>query len=260
MIIRGDRKTMFHKRDRLHYSVFIPCYNEERRLAANVKTAYRALERFTDSFTLTVVDDSSTDGTEAAGRALEQELPRFRYLLMEGGPSRRENLASALAQTKGDIVAFMDLDLSTDLSALPDLLKNVDSGADIVIGSRYIPGARIKRKIDRQIISIIFNTGIRILFRTGIKDHECGFKAWKRDVIRSLVKELGYDRTGDRSVFWDTEMLVRARMRGYKIKEIPVTWTEGPKSALRFKREKRMVGYIIRLWFRIHDGRVGSNS
>jgi len=236
------------------YSIFIPVYNEEKRLEENVRRAYAELERLGVEYRLYIVDDSSRDNTGKIGKRLELELDNLTYLYMPDGPSRRENLVKAFFLGKGRYIAFFDLDLSTDLKHLDELLTRIRGDADVVTGSRYLPGSELERKVNRRIISFFFNLGIRILFGTRIRDHECGFKAWKRPVIEELVEVLGYDTTGDRGVFWDTEMLIRARQKGLTIQEFPVRWIEGETSALNVAREKRMIGYVIRFWFRYHGG------
>ena len=79
----------------------------------------------------------------------------------------------------------------------------------------------------------------------------CGFKAFKRDVILTLVEEMGYDKSLRRGIFWDTELFIRARRRGYKVKEIPIVWNERRKTALFFKREIKTAGYILNFMRRI---------
>ncbi len=83
------------------------------------------------------------------------------------------------------------------------------------------------------------------MFRTGIRDHMCGFKAFKRSVVLKLIDEMGYDTSLRRGVFWDSELLIRAVRHGYKIKEIPIWWRERNKSALFFKREIKSAKYIL---------------
>ncbi|MCX5694998.1 MAG: hypothetical protein NT014_07795, partial [Candidatus Omnitrophica bacterium] len=131
-----------------------------------------------------------------------------------------------------------------------DLVDPLFNGFDIVTGSRYAKGARIERKIFRFYISIIYNALIRLLFRTRIRDHMCGFKAFKKDVALKLVEEMGYDTSLRRGIFWDTELLVRAIRNNYKIKEIPIWWKERNKSALYFKREIGTLAYILSFWWK----------
>lgn len=103
----------------------------------------------------------------------------------------------------------------------------------------------------------MYNICIRFLFRTHIHDHLCGFKAFKKDVILKLVDEMGYDKSLTRGIFWDTELLIRARRHGYKIKEIPIWWSERKKSALYFKRELKTIGYIFKFIIKLSKEKNG---
>jgi hypothetical protein len=146
----------------------------------------------------------------------------------------------------------VDVDLAASLRFLQDLIDQIILGYDIATGSRYVCGAKIKRKPFRLVISILYNAFVRIVFRTKIRDHMCGFKAFKKGVILRLVDEMGYDKTLKRGVFWDTEMLVRAIRRGYRIKEIPIWWNERNKSKLYFIREVKAFGYILNFMAKPH--------
>lgn len=146
------------------------------------------------------------------------------------------------------IVGFMDCDLSTDLSDFKNLAFN-SASYDIVTGSRYLVSSKLKRSFGRLVISQLFNYGMRFLFKSKIRDHECGFKLWKTDVLQKLVTYTGHGpNKRDRRMFWDTEMWIYAQRLNYKILEIPVTWNAGAKSALRFKSELSMLKYIFKLW------------
>lgn len=227
-------------------SMFIPILNEEEILQRDVELIETVLKRLPQDFEIFVVDDASNDNSAIIAQKIAKSNRRVSHLRFELGPTRRENLAQAFKNANGDIVAFMDIDLATDLNCVSDLInKVVQEDYDIVIGSRYVKGSKIKRKLFRLIISKMYNAWIRMLFKTQIMDHECGFKAFKRDVILKLVEEMGYDKTLRRGVFWDTEFLVRATHHRYKIKEIPVIWTERKKSALNFRREIKSLGYIF---------------
>ena len=126
-------------------------------------------------------------------------------------------------------------------------------GEDIVIGSKYVAGAKMKRRPFRLFTSYVYNVCAGFLFKTHIRDHLCGFKAFKRDVILKLVDEMGYDKSLRRGIFWDTELLIRAHRHGYSIKEVPIKWTEGVKSNLYFKREIKLLIYIFGFIKRIRD-------
>ncbi len=231
-------------------SIFVPCYNEEKRLKLHCMRIYHALQQLKKDFELVLVDDGSIDATSGIGKELAADFEQIRYIHYENGPSRRENLGKAFATAHGNIIAFMDLDLSVPLSYLPQLIEGIVQGSDIMIGSRY-KGKYAKREWDRKIISIIYNKLMRLYFGSNIADHQCGFKAFKKNVLFALLDELGYDETFVRGWFWDVELLVRAQRHNYIINEFSVAWTFGKHSSFDFKRELRMLPYVFMLKWRL---------
>ncbi|MEM2961167.1 MAG: glycosyltransferase, partial [Candidatus Bathyarchaeia archaeon] len=136
---------------------------------------------------------------------------------------------SAIKVSKGDIVVFMDVDLSTSLNNLPKLINSIHRGYDIAIGSRYKEGSRVKRPITRTIASRTYNLLVNLLFKDGILDHQCGFKAFKRQSIEPLIEAVK-----SKGFFFDTELILKAMRRGLSIVEIPIEWKETRKEpALR---------------------------
>lgn len=230
-------------------SVFVPCYNEEKRLEKNILQIYDALKALKKSFELVIVDDGSTDATPALAQKLASLHKKIRHQRHDTGPSRRENLGRAFRIAKGEIILFMDLDLSVPLSFIPRLLEGITAGNDIVIGSRY-KGIQSERGLQRSVISRIYNTFMRLYFGSNIQDHQCGFKAFKREALFSLLDDMGYDEKFVRGWFWDVELLLRAQKKGYKIDEFPVSWNEGKQSSFDFKRELKMLPYVLKLQFR----------
>jgi glycosyltransferase involved in cell wall biosynthesis len=216
-------------------SLFIPVYNE-RNIKDNLDLVYNKMKQITNDFEVIVVDDGSTEFFP-----IYNGIRYFKY----DKPSRRENLAKSFYYGKGDIIAFIDADLSVDLSYLKQLFSEIDN-FDIAIGSRYIDGAIVKRELFRKIISGVYNTFIRTFFDSDILDHQCGFKAFKKSVLLDLVDELGYDYSYNRGWFWDAELLIKAQKKGYKIKEFPIKWVRSDNSSFDWKRELRMIRYILR--------------
>lgn len=227
-------------------SIFIPVFNEEEIIDRDIKMIDYVIRKIPIDYEIFIVNDASEDKTEIIAEKIQQTNRKVMLLNYNIGPTRRENLAQSFKKANGDIIIFVDIDSITSLRFLPDLINGIIANYDIVIGSRYVIGSKIKRKPLRFILSILYNTGVRFIFRTNIHDHMCGFKAFKRDVILKLVEEMGYDRSLTRGVFWDTELLVRATRHGYKIKEIPIWWRERNKTALYFKREVKAINYIFR--------------
>ena len=167
-------------------------------------------------FELFIVDDTSTDGTPELADELAAGDPRVRCIHCGNGPSRRENLAESFKQASGDAIAFIDADLSVDPSYLQEIIAGLGDN-DIVVGSRYLPESRVRRRLWRQAFSRAANLALRLIYNSKLRDHQCGLKAFRRDVILKLVEEAGYDHRMVRSWAWDSEILLRAQRHGYRI-------------------------------------------
>ena len=226
--------------------IFIPAYNEEKIIDSNIRNIYSLLSKRFNSFKLYLVDDGSTDNTYNIAKSIK--LKNFVYVRCNG-PSRREYLVQSMVKfsSDGDVVGFMDADRSTGEDYLDHAVSSIKD-FDIVIGSRYVSGSDIKRKIDRLFISKCFNFFVRTFYGSRINDHECGFKFFKAKVLKELVKDMGINF--ERKMFWDSELLIRAQRKNFRILEVPVFWVEGAKSALSFKKELPMVLYMLKFRFR----------
>lgn len=231
-------------------SVFVPCYNEEQRLEKNILIIYRMLLTLKKPFHLIIVDDGSNDSTPLLGKLLAEKHKEIIYQYYSNGPSRRENLGKAFYTAQGSIIAFMDLDLSADIASFPRLIASIEQGNDIAIGSRY-KGVRAKREFGRKIISIVYNAFMRLYFGSTLADHQCGFKAFSKEKLIPLLDAMGYDDSLIRGWFWDVELLVRAQKKGYAIDEFSVSWKFGKQSSFDFKRELKMLPYVLKLRWRL---------
>ncbi len=232
-------------------SLFIPIYNEEKVIRDNISKLFNSMDKLNKDFEIIIVDDNSSDNSQKICKEITKKNKKIRYIRYNSGPSRRENLSLSFKKARGNILAFIDADLSVDLSYTKKLFDEVEKGADISIGSRYVKGSYIKRTFLRTFISSLYNAFIRIYFNSCILDHQCGFKAFKKEVILDLVEDLGYDRTFVRGWFWDAEMLIRAQKKQYKIIEFPVVWKHGQKSEFEFKRELKLIPYMLKLKWRL---------
>ena len=211
--------------------VVIPVLNEARALADNVNALAAFLSNNLNDYEWAVVvaDNGSTDATPSICQSLSEQDSRVRHVRLEQR-GRGRALKRAWAESNADIVAYMDVDLSTDLSALPQTIAAVDDeGYDIAIGSRLTRGAQvIGRSFKRELISRSYSLIFRAMFLAGFQDAQCGFKAVSRraaDDVAPLVVDNGW--------FFDTEMLLIAEKNGYRIKEIPVKWTDDPDSRVK---------------------------
>jgi glycosyltransferase involved in cell wall biosynthesis len=206
--------------------IVVPVYNEERDLEPSVRRLHAYLDGFFPFPTrITIADNASTDATPGIGARLAAELPGVRYLRLEER-GRGRALAAAWSESDADVVAYMDVDLSTGLEALLPLVAPLISGhSDLAIGSRLSAGAHVRRGARREVISRGYNLLLRLALGVRFRDAQCGFKAVRGDVARRLVPLVE-----NRSWFFDTELLVLAERAGLRIHEVPVDWIDDPDS------------------------------
>lgn len=202
--------------------IVIPVYNEQRELAGCVQVLHTYLrERFPFPATITIADNASTDATPQMARTLAEALPGVRVLRLED-KGRGRALRAAWSASDADVVAYLDVDLSTGLDALLPLVAPLVNGhSDLAIGSRLAPGARIVRGPKRELISRGYNALVQLLHGASFSDAQCGFKAARTEVIRPLLTV-----TTDDGWFFDTELLLLAEHNGLRIHEVPVDWVE----------------------------------
>jgi len=232
---------------KMKLTVVIPTYNEERIISKTIETVLDRLRHLPYDAELIISDDASKDRTVEIVKDLMQKYGKLRLLSHENNRGRGEVVSDAFLKSNSDVLMFMDADLSTDLKHIPEMIEYMKS-YDIAIGSRWIKGSSSYRSKFRLFTSFLFNLMVRLLFSTEIHDHECGFKAFRRDVAHKLVQEARILEKNTRGVAWDTEILVRARRNDYRIKEFPVVWKEGEKSEIRILHEGiKSMKYFIRL-------------
>nr|WP_262063702.1 bifunctional glycosyltransferase family 2/GtrA family protein [Streptomyces sp. STR69] len=206
--------------------VVVPVFNEESDLEPNVRRLHAHLsEAFPYPFRITVADNASTDRTPRIAARLAAELPGTEWLrLPEKGRGRA--LRAAWSQSPAPVLAYVDVDLSTELAALLPLVAPLISGhSDIAIGTRLAPASRVVRGPKREVTSRCYNALLRSTLAVGFSDAQCGFKAVRRDVaevLLPLVEDTGW--------FFDTELLVIAERAGLRIHEVPVDWVDDPDS------------------------------
>ncbi|MCK2215191.1 glycosyltransferase [Actinomadura sp. ATCC 31491] len=212
--------------------IVIPVLNEERALPGCVRTLAAFLDAgFPLPWRITIVDNGSTDATWPVATALagEHEHVHARRIEVRG---RGAALRAAWRESPADIVAYMDVDLSTALDALFPLVAAVASGhSEIAIGTRLGRGARIRRSARRELISRGYNALLRQGFGAGFSDAQCGFKAARARVVRPLM-----DKVEDDGWFFDTELLLLAEHNGLRVHEVPVDWVEDVDSRVQVVR------------------------
>ncbi|RLK59162.1 GtrA-like protein [Actinokineospora cianjurensis] len=212
--------------------VVVPVHNEERDLEPCVRRLHaHLLAHFPYRFRITVADNASTDRTWAVAESLAASLPGVRAArLAEKGRGRA--LHTTWLGSDAEVLAYMDVDLSTDLNALSPLVAPLISGhSDVAIGSRLARGARVVRGPKRELISRAYNLLLRGTLAVRFSDAQCGFKAIRADVARALLPHVA-----DTGWFFDTELLVLAQRAGSRIHEVPVDWVDDPDSRVDIVR------------------------
>jgi glycosyltransferase involved in cell wall biosynthesis len=209
--------------------IVIPVHNEQHVLASSIRALHAHLVRNFDlPFKITIADNASTDGTFGVARLLSMELPELRVIHLER-KGRGLALRAAWGTSEADVVAYMDVDLSTDLDALAELLEPLLAGrADMAIGSRLAPGAQVTRGLKRELISRGYNLLLHALLGAGFSDAQCGFKAARREVVQTLLGQIE-----DNTWFFDTELLYLAQRSKLSIHEVPVHWVDDPDSRVQ---------------------------
>jgi putative flippase GtrA len=206
--------------------VVVPVYNEETDLGPCVRRLHAHLtEHFPYPFRITVADNASVDGTLAVAETLAAELPGVGVLHLDA-KGRGRALRAAWSASPAPVLAYMDVDLSTDLAALLPLVAPLISGhSDLAIGTRLARTSRVVRGARREVISRSYNLLLRGALAARFSDAQCGFKAIRADVaagLLPLVQDTGW--------FFDTELLVLAQRAGLRIHEVPVDWVDDPDS------------------------------
>ena len=206
--------------------IVVPVYNEEAALGRSIRRLHDFLAAsFPFTWRIVIADNASTDATPAIARDLGRELRGVSHLRLDE-KGRGRALRAAWSASRAEVVAYMDVDLSTDLRALLPLVAPLLSGhSDVAIGTRLATGARVVRGPKRELISRSYNVILRTALRARFTDAQCGFKAVRREALPGLL-----DAVRDNGWFFDTELLVLAQRRGLRIHEVPVDWVDDPDS------------------------------
>ena len=246
-------------------NVTLPVYNEAAQLAASVRRVTEFVAALPQwRWEVVIADNGSTDGTresaeEMAGEILKVEV---RSQKLEDGrqrparaitlravhldeAGRGRTLKAVWLASEADVLTYMDVDLSTDLAHLPELIDIVAEGrADLAIGSRLLPGSQTTRGWKRELLSRGYNWLLHRALGLRVADAQCGFKALSHRAAQALLPQVA-----DTGFFFDTELLVLAQRQGWRIAELPVRWVDDPDSRVRLLRTIRQdLRGVWRLW------------
>ena len=232
-------------------SIIIPAHNEARRLPAALErvTAFVRAQNFPCE--VLVVENGSKDETAAIARAWQEKLPELRLLCMEAAGKGSAVKAGMLA-ARGACRYMADTDFSVPLEEIPRFLEAIQAGADVAIGSREAPGAlRIGEPVIRHWSGRIFNMLVRWWVVPGVQDTQCGFKCFSARAAEALFPLQTMNGWS-----FDVEVLAAAQQNGYRIQEVPVTWTYGTGS--RIKPLRDAAALLRELWIIRTNARRGA--
>ena len=231
-------------------SVVLPAYDEEATIAETVERTLTTLGAFLapDRYEVLVAEDGCSDRTPEIADRLAAADDRVRHVHSDERLGRGGALDRAFAAAAGDVLVYFDTDLATDLGHLEELIERVRSGeADVATGSRWHRDASVDRPAKRGVPSLAYNGLVRLFLRSSLRDHQCGFKAVSREAFEALRHEVE-----DEHWFWDTELLVRAQRRGFRVVEFPVEWTPKGDSKVDLVRDVLGMGsQILRTWYQL---------
>lgn len=208
-------------------SVVVPAFNEEVRLKSSLPHLHRALKRRFENFEIIVVDDGSRDGTSALVRQFIEAHPAVRLVVSEKNYGKGHAVRCGVMAARGRYILFSDADLSTPVREVAKLIKLLEEGADVAIGSRAHRDTRILKRqpLYRTLMGKTFNLIVRFLGIGEFRDTQCGFKCFKRHAAREIFFNLYID-----GFCLDVELLYVAKRKGFKVREVGVLWRNNAMS------------------------------
>ena len=229
----------------LDLSVVIPAFNEQERIGSTLDGVAKYLRERKLRAEIIVVSDGSRDRTPEVVRGKSRDIPEL--LLVELPENRGKGFAvrTGIERARGRFILFSDADNSTSIEEYDRFLPLLETGISVVIGSRALPDSQIQvhqNKI-RETMGKSFNLLVQSLVISGLKDTQCGFKAFEREAIRKIISGQRVERFG-----FDVEILYLAKKFGYEIREVPVRWINSPQSRVRiFSDSFRMIWDLLRI-------------
>jgi len=214
-----------------YISVVIPAYNEENRISKTLYGIHDYLKTKDYDYEVIVVDDGSLDGTVL--KAQESSLFKAGKLkIIKNGVNAGKGRAvkNGILNSSGELVLFSDADLSTPIREVDKFIEYINSGSDMVIGSRSVLNSSVivHQPWYRELMGKTFNLFVKLFVMWGFNDTQCGFKLFRGDLAREIARHMRID-----GFAFDVEMLYIAKAKKYNVKECGVTWENSPESKVK---------------------------
>ncbi len=216
------------------YSIVIPAYNEHARISQALEAVTGCIRQRGWSAEVIVVNDGSRDNTAKIVQDFATHDPLVRLIENPGNCGKGYSVKNGILHGQGDVVMFTDADLSSPIDEAERLFVAIEEGADIAIGSRWLDRSRqtIQQPLYRQFFGRCFNAVTRFIVGLPFADTQCGFKAFRREAAQTIFQLQRIERWG-----FDPEILFIAIKRGYKIREVPVTWGHDERSRISYIKD-----------------------
>jgi glycosyltransferase involved in cell wall biosynthesis len=239
----------------MELSVIIPAYNEAKRIGATLESVGAWLKRQPFDSEIVVVDNNSTDGTADVAREYHQQFPAIR-VIAEKRPGKGYAVAAGMQFATGARRLFMDADNSTTIDHLDIMMPFIESGYDVVIGSLAVPGAVVlsggQEPLWRRLLGKAGNMWIQLWAVPGIWDTQRGFKLFTARAAQDIFSRITIGGWG-----FDVEALAIARVHGYRIKEIPVTWKNAADSKVNVWAYPQVLMQTVQVFWNRMKGTYG---
>ncbi|NJE03856.1 glycosyltransferase family 2 protein [Thermococcus sp. MV11] len=196
-------------------SVLMPAYNEGKTLENAVKITMKELRGL--DYEIVIINDGSTDNTEEVARMLCESYKNIKLASYPENRGKGYALKKGFEKSVGDIIVFFDSDLEIPPFQIRRFLKALNNGYDVVIGSKYLPGARVDYSMKRRLFSIWYRSLVKVLLKLDVSDTQVGLKVFRREVLENAFSKILVKKYA-----FDVELLTVINMYGYRIHEIPI--------------------------------------
>ena len=223
-----------HDENDVYLSIVIPAYNEEKRIGGTLGNIINYLNKKDYKSEIIVVVDGSTDSTMNVIKKFGRKNARIKTIENKITRGKGYSVKKGMLETRGKFVLFTDADLSTPISEFEKLIHWLEKGYDVAIGSRSLGDSQveIRQPFVRESMGKIFNKIMSLLVYTGFKDTQCGFKCFRRQVINKI-----FNRQIIKGFAFDVEIILIAKIHGFRVKEVPVRWLNSPHSKVSIIRD-----------------------
>jgi dolichyl-phosphate beta-glucosyltransferase len=235
-------------------TLIIPAFNEEKLIGLSLEKLLSHLTVHNMQAEIIIVDDGSTDQTAQIVTQYRSRYPQLILLKNECNRGKGYSIRRAVMQSSGEIIIFMDADLSYDFESVQLIIDTIKKGAQLAIGSRVLPESQ---RIDqtplvRALAGQIYSLLIQLFMFSGIPDTQCGLKGFRNKEAHNLFEQITIDGFG-----FDVEILYLAKRLQYKIQPVPVKLVfSRPDSRVRlFKDSIHMLFDLLRIRLNAHQGK-----